>query len=126
MNTGRRTSHSFNLVLEDCYSKLSQAASDLEHHTAHVTAEIDRLKAHIRHLKQTIPREDEQSDRRQLMYRRYTLQVDYVKQSIWFMSTKIADLSTGLHWNEVSVQRAVNRVLSRIAGEMPTWIRNGS
>ncbi|KAH0287958.1 hypothetical protein M436DRAFT_81502 [Aureobasidium namibiae CBS 147.97] len=126
MNPGRRTSHSFNLVLEDCYRKLDQASRDLEYHTAHVTAEIDQLKAHIRHLKETIPRDDEREDRRQLMHRRHTLQIDWVKRGVWSMSTKTADLRFHLRYDEPAIQRAVNRVLSRLAGEMPCWLRNGS
>ena len=126
MNQGIRTSRAFNIVLDDCYGKLDQASRDLEHHTAHVTAEIDQLKAHIRHLRQTIPREDEERDRRHLMHQRHVLQIDYIKRSVWSMSTKIAVLRTGLRWDEVGIKRAVDRVLGRLAGEMPSWLRNGS
>ena len=83
MNSGHHTSHSFNIALDDCYRKLDQASRDLEYHTAHVTAEIDQLREHIRHLKETIPREDEREDRRQLMHRRHTLQIDWVKRGVW-------------------------------------------
>ena len=126
MNSGHCTSHSLNLALEDCYRRLDQTSRDLEYHTAHITAEIDQLKEHNRHLKETIPREDEREDRRQLMHRRHTLQIDWIKRGVWSMSTKIADLRFQLKYDEPAIQRAVNRVLGRLAGEMPSWVRNGS
>jgi hypothetical protein len=114
------------LALDDCYRKLDQSLRDLEDHAARIRAETLRLKAAIRHMKETIPREDEHERRHHHAHGRHTNQVQLVKSIVFHTSTKIANLRSHLRRDEEDILRAVNRVIARLAGEMPSWARNFS
>jgi hypothetical protein len=120
------TSASFTLALEECYRKLDQSLRDLEDHTARVKAETLRLKAAIPHIKETIPRENEHQNRHHQVHVRHVNQVQLVKRTVWHTSTKIGNLRSQLRRDEDGILRAVNRVLGKLAGEMPSWAREFS
>jgi septal ring factor EnvC (AmiA/AmiB activator) len=120
------TSASFDLAFEECNRKLDQSLRDLEDHTAKVKAETLRLKAAIHHLEETIPRENKHANRHHQVHVRHVNHVQMIKRTVWHTSTKITDLRNHLRHDEEEVLRAVNRVIGKLANEMPSWARNFS
>jgi hypothetical protein len=126
IQTMPHTSAPLALALDDCYRKLGQSLRDLEDHTARIKAETLRLKAAIRHMEDTIPRENEHENRHHQVHVRHVNQVQLIKSIVFHTSTKIANLRSHLRRDEEDILRAVNRVIGRLAGEMPSWGRNFS
>jgi chromosome segregation ATPase len=120
------TSAAFNVALEECNRKLDQSLRDLEDHTAKVRTEILRLKATIHHLKDTIPRENEHMNRHHQVHVRHNHHIHLIKSIVWHTSSKIGNLRSHLRHDEEEILRAVNRVLGRLANEMPSWARSFS
>jgi hypothetical protein len=120
------TSASFSLALDDCYRRIDQSLRDLEDHTARVKAETLRLRAALHHMKDTIPRENEHLNRHHQVHVRHVNQVQLVKRIVWHTTTKIGSLRSQLRQNEDGLMRAVNRVLGKLAGKMPSWAREFS
>jgi hypothetical protein len=120
------TSASFDIALEDCNRKIDQSLRDLEDHTAEVRTEIIRLKATIRHLRDTIPCENEHMNRHHQVHVRHNNQVQLIKSIVLHTSFKLGNLRSHLRHKEEEILRAVNRVLGRLANEMPSWARSFS
>jgi hypothetical protein len=77
-------------------------------------------------MKDTIPRENEHLNRHHQVHVRHVNQVQLVKRIVWHTTTKIGSLRSQLRQNEDEMMRAVNRVLGKLAGKMPSWAREFS
>lgn len=133
------TSDSFSLAAHECYRRIEQSlrvspaftrsfsllsntfSKDLEDHTAQVKAETIGLRRALDNLRRDVPRENEAHPHQ--AHTQHNHNVRSIRRVLFNMSTNIRGLRDSLQHHQNEVQGAMDRVLRKVADEMPTWAR---
>ncbi|KAG9854260.1 hypothetical protein KCU98_g2664, partial [Aureobasidium melanogenum] len=115
------TSDSFNLATYQCYRQIDRSLRDLEDRTAQLRAETLKLRRALDSMRHGIPGENEAHPHR--AHTQHNNNVQHIKRTLWHISTMATGLREQLRHNQNEVQEAMDRVLGRLAREMPSWAR---
>lgn len=99
----------------------SNISQELEDQEAQLRTETRSLREALDRLRHNIPRENEAHPHR--AHARHNHYVHRVQAHLMHISTKVQALRDLLQHHQNEVQRAVNALIRRLPGEMPSWAR---